>query len=112
MFERSYSIPTLFETRAAIGTAETPAEPIIDTLKKEGYKVTIFDPHVKKFSHELHSFNKVMESPYLILLTDHAKIIDLLENRDLSDKVIFDTRNALKTIKCKKKIVLGNRLKL
>ena len=28
MLERSNSIPTLFDTRAAIGTADTPAEPI------------------------------------------------------------------------------------
>ena len=91
---------------------ESPALRIIEHFEKAGSKVTAFDPHVKEYSHKgiKHKvemdINKIKISDYdLVVITTDHKVLDY-ENINEESKLIFDTRNAMKNIKNRKKIEL------
>lgn len=80
---------------------ESPALPIIEMLIKEGANLTVCDPHVKSFKVagqrlETASLTKdVLDQADLVLITtDHSEFDYEMISR--SNKVVFDTRNAMK----------------
>ena len=77
---------------------ESPALEVIAFLKEEGYRVAVYDPHVKRREYE--SWEEAVEGADLILiLTDHKEYKDM-SYREMGKKmrhaVIFDTKNMIK----------------
>ena len=86
---------------------ESPAFPIIDTLKKQGANITYYDPHIPKvtslreYPHlvDMQSISNIQkasqDSDVVLLLTDHDNLPyeDIVKNASL----IIDTRNAFAT---------------
>lgn len=77
---------------------ESPALEVIAFLKEEGYRVSVYDPHVKRREYE--SWEEAVEGADLILiLTDHKEYKDI-SYREIGKKmrhaVIFDTKNMIK----------------
>ncbi|MDQ0218438.1 nucleotide sugar dehydrogenase [Peribacillus cavernae] len=80
---------------------ESPALPIIEMLIKEGANLTICDPHVKSFKVdgkvlETSALTKEVlnEADLILITTDHSEFDYELISR--GNKVVFDTRNAMK----------------
>ncbi|CAH0344873.1 nucleotide sugar dehydrogenase [Bacillus sp. CECT 9360] len=80
---------------------ESPSLPIIETLLKEGADLTICDPHVTSFKVdgnrlETTSLTKevIDDADLILILTDHSGFDYELISK--SNKVVFDTRNAMK----------------
>jgi UDP-N-acetyl-D-mannosaminuronic acid dehydrogenase len=78
---------------------ESPAIAIIDGLKKCGYDVGIYDPHVKRFKYALSGVEEAFQgSDCAVLVTDHDEFKDLsLEDLGplMRIKQIIDTRRIL-----------------
>lgn len=77
---------------------ESPALEVIELLKEEGYRISVYDPHVKRREYE--SLDEAIEDADLILiLTDHKEYKDM-SYREIGKKmhhaVIFDTKNMIK----------------
>ncbi|WP_163099326.1 nucleotide sugar dehydrogenase [Peribacillus alkalitolerans] len=80
---------------------ESPALPIMEMLIKEGANLTICDPHVKSFRlngqvlETTGLSEQVLNDADLVLITtDHSDFdYDMISK---SNKIVFDTRNALK----------------
>jgi len=95
--------------KANVGdTRESPAIDVIRILKKKHAKVTIFDPHVSRFSIDGKEYpcidhpdaETLKKADAVLILTDHAAFNYKLiaENAD----IIIDTRNAMKGIRKRK----------
>lgn len=91
---------------------ESPALRVIELFEKADSKVTAFDPHVKEYSYkgEKHKvemdIDKIKISDYdLVVITTDHKVLDY-EKINKEAKLIFDTRNAMKNIKDRRKIEL------
>jgi UDP-N-acetyl-D-glucosamine dehydrogenase len=89
---------------------ESPALEIMETLMKQGAKVTYYDPHVpsvKTDGHNLRSApfsEKVFKnSDCVVITTDHTKVDYPFVLKH--SKLVFDTRNVLKDIKQRGNIV-------
>jgi len=80
-------------------TRETPALKFIKLAENEGYKVKVYDPHVKEFEYGILGLKEaVRDSDCMILITDHPefKEIDPKEVSGLMrNKNVVDTRNVL-----------------
>lgn len=80
---------------------ESPAMDIVDILQKEGFKLGIYDPHVRQdqVDFSLSSFEESIDGAECILiLTDHNEFKILNENLILErmlNPIIFDTKNCL-----------------
>ncbi|MEG2929606.1 MAG: nucleotide sugar dehydrogenase [Oscillospiraceae bacterium] len=89
---------------------ESPALRVIEVLKKEGANVTYFDPYVKEFSHNGTSMESIKElSKEALQAADLVMITTAHTNIDYSfvqanSKAIFDTKNAMKSIKPRENI--------
>ena len=80
-------------------TRESPAIAIIDTLEEQGYRLGIYDPHVKNFKYELSGLEEAFKgSDCAVLVTGHDqfKHLDPKElGRLMRTKQIIDTRHIL-----------------
>jgi UDP-N-acetyl-D-mannosaminuronic acid dehydrogenase len=80
-------------------TRETPALKFIKLAENEGYKVKVYDPHVKEFGYKILELEEsVRDSDCIILITDHPefKVINPKRMSALMKiKNIVDTRNIL-----------------
>jgi UDP-N-acetyl-D-mannosaminuronic acid dehydrogenase len=80
-------------------TRETPALKFIKLAENEGYKIKVYDPHVKEFEYRILGLKEaVRDSDCVILITDHPefKEIDPKEISGLMrNKNVVDTRNVL-----------------
>ena len=79
-------------------TRETPAIPFIEMCLDEGYKVKIFDPHVKDFKYKLFSIDDaVKDSDCIVIITDHDefKEINPLSLKHMRNLNVFDARNII-----------------
>ncbi|WP_210367178.1 nucleotide sugar dehydrogenase [Bacillus sp. REN3] len=89
---------------------ESPALPIIETLYNEGAELFVCDPHVKSFRscgmvmETVELTEQVLEDADLVIITTDHTAFDY-EMISKSDKVVFDTRNALKNYEKPKKYV-------
>lgn len=91
---------------------ESPALKLIDLLKNEGARVEFYDPYIPEFKYHgqiYHGIDKInsdilKEYDLVIIATAH-KSYDL-EMIQKNSKFIFDTRNAMKGIKCRSNIEL------
>ncbi len=89
---------------------ESPAFEVVKILLKEGAKVQYSDPYVPNFPINSHSLKSVKltsevlkDSDCVVVLTDHDNIdYDFIAKHS---NVIFDTRNATKNVKDKKRII-------
>lgn len=80
-------------------TRESPALEIIAELKSAGVEVSIFDPHVKHFEHELSTLEDALKnSDCVLLLSDHNEF-KYLHPRELVKllrrPLLIDTRKLL-----------------
>ncbi len=79
---------------------ESPALKIIDLIKRNpSMQMAIYDPHVKRFSHELSGFEEAFQdSDCILLAVDHAEF-KYINPRQVAkivrNKIIIDTRNGL-----------------
>jgi UDP-N-acetyl-D-mannosaminuronic acid dehydrogenase len=94
--------------KADVGdTRETPALKFIRLAEKEGYKVKIYDRHVKRedFEYPLLSLEEaVKNSDCIVVLTDHSEFKSLLPDeigKLMRTRKIVDTRNCLEHEKWK-----------
>jgi len=80
-------------------TRETPALKFIKLAENEGYRVKIYDPHVKNFEYEILDYKEAVEgSDCIVLITDHSvfkeidpeKVSKLMRRRN-----VVDSRNIL-----------------
>lgn len=80
-------------------TRETPALPLIEYAKKEGYLIRIYDPYVKNFHYPLSNINDVTTgSDCIIVLTDHLSFKQLNPksiSKNMRTQQVLDTRNIL-----------------
>ncbi|UAC49114.1 nucleotide sugar dehydrogenase [Bacillus aquiflavi] len=79
---------------------ESPALSIISNLKKKGYQLRVFDPHVKlSFEDQVDHIEKAVDSAdCLVILTDHdefSKIDFKAIKNKLRNQIIIDTHNIL-----------------
>jgi len=75
----------------------SPSIPLIELLKKSGYNIKIFDPHVNEFKYPLLDLNSSIEnSDCIVIITDHNYFKNLHPS-DIAAKMrtknIIDTRN-------------------
>jgi UDP-N-acetyl-D-mannosaminuronic acid dehydrogenase len=82
-------------------TRETPALKLIKLCEKEGWRVKIFDPRVKKFEYPLLSFEEALENSNLIIIeVDHDEFKQLdaeMIASHVTNRIILDTKNIVKT---------------
>lgn len=82
-------------------TRETPASKFVRLAEKEGYRIKIYDPHVKDVDFEyplLPLEDAVKNSDCIVVLTDHTEFKSLSPDKIgefMRTKKIFDTRNCL-----------------
>jgi UDP-N-acetyl-D-mannosaminuronic acid dehydrogenase len=80
-------------------TRETPAIKLIRLLEKEGYRVKIYDPIVKKFCYKLCSFDESINGTDMIILQVNHSEFKKLEPARLEllvkTRAILDTRNII-----------------
>jgi len=82
-------------------TRETPALKFIRLAEKEGYKVKIYDPHVKDGDFEypiLPLEDAVQDSDCIVVIADHSEFKSLSPDeigKLMRTRKIFDTRNCL-----------------
>jgi len=82
-------------------TRETPALKFIRLAEKEGYKVKIYDPHVKDGDFEypiLPLEEAVQDSDCIVVIADHSEFKSLSPDeigKLMRTRKIFDTRNCL-----------------
>ena len=80
-------------------TRETPALKFIKLADNEGYKIKVYDPHVKEFEYEIFGLeDAVRDSDCIVLITDHKgfREIDPKEiSKLMRNKNVVDTRNIL-----------------
>jgi len=80
-------------------TSETPALRFIELAEREGYRVTIHDPHVKVFEREILPLeDAIRDSDCIVLITDHLEFSQV-DPKELSQLVrnrnLVDTGNVL-----------------
>ena len=78
---------------------ESPAFDIYEMLKAERLEVVAYDPHVNKDFIEKDLTKAVSESNLVLILSDHSEFKNISDD-DLSgmkNKIIFDTKNVVKT---------------
>ena len=79
---------------------ESPAYEIIAKLKKDNYKINIWDPHVA--NDEYVDLNKATKNASLVLiLCDHNEFKNLdydLIKENMKNPIIFDTKNIIKKV--------------
>ena len=79
---------------------ESPAYEIISKLAAKGYEIAIHDPH--KDNENFVSFDKACENADLLLiLCDHDEFKKLdyeVINKNMSQKIIFDTKNIINEV--------------
>jgi UDP-N-acetyl-D-mannosaminuronic acid dehydrogenase len=84
---------------------ESPAMDVLNILQQEGYRLGIYDPHVRQeqVNFRLSSFEEaISDAECILVLTDHNEFKSLNEEKIVSlmkKPVIFDTRNCVKIIK-------------
>lgn len=91
---------------------ESPALNVIDLLVKEGADTSYYDPYIQEYKHKgsVHAGLKeltdevLQEQDIVIICTAHA-CFDYDRIQKLS-KEVFDTRNAMKDVKCRDNIEL------
>lgn len=80
-------------------TRESPAIAVIEELKKAGFRIAIYDPHVRDFGHELVSIEECFKgSDCVVILADHQefKYLNPAElGRLMRHRNVIDTRNCL-----------------
>jgi len=80
-------------------TRETPALPLIELAKKEGFIVRIYDPYVQNFQYTLSDIHEATSgSDCIIVLTDHLSFKQLnpkLISKNMRTRQVLDTRNIL-----------------
>ena len=80
-------------------TRESPAIAVIEELKKAGFRIAIYDPHVRDFEHELVSIEEAFKgSDCVVILADHQefKYLNPAElGRLMRHRTVIDTRNCL-----------------
>lgn len=89
---------------------ESPALRVIELLGEEGAEVSYYDPWIDsyKYKGEIHNGltelteKQIAESDLVLIATAHSKFDYEMINKNA--KAIFDTRNAMKDIKDRKKI--------
>lgn len=83
---------------------ESPAIAFIEMCLKEGFKVKLFDPHVKDFKYELVSIDEATKgSDCIVILTDHDEFKKINPNSlNMRNLNVFDTRNVIDPDKWKK----------
>lgn len=80
---------------------ESPAMDIVKLLINKGYRLGIYDPHVKRdqLSFELNTFDEaIKDSECILVLTDHNEFKSLDEEsilKNMIQPIIFDTRNCV-----------------
>lgn len=80
---------------------ESPAMEVLSLLQTEGYKLGIYDPHVKQdqVNFYLSSFEEALQDAACILvLTDHNEFTHLDEEailKKMKTPVVFDTKNCV-----------------
>lgn len=80
-------------------TRATPAKKFIRLAEKEGFKVKIYDPFVKKWDYPILGLEEAVErSDCIVVLTDHSEFREI-DPREFCGKMnqlnVFDTRNIL-----------------
>ena len=91
-------------------TRETPALKFIRLAEKEGYKVKIYDPHVKDGDFEypiLPLEDAVQDSDCIVVIADHSEFKSLSPDeigKLMRTRKIFDTRNCLDREKWKEAV--------
>jgi UDP-N-acetyl-D-mannosaminuronic acid dehydrogenase len=81
---------------------ESPALEVINLLLEKGYKLSIYDPHVKQeqVNFPLSTFDDAInQADCILVLSDHNEFKLLDENKILSrmrNAIIFDTKNSVK----------------
>ena len=85
-------------------TRETPAKKIIRLATNQGYEVKCYDPHVKKFDHELFELEEAVEdSDCIIIVADHKEFKEIDPNElDMKNKNVIDSRNMIEREKWEK----------
>jgi UDP-N-acetyl-D-mannosaminuronic acid dehydrogenase len=67
--------------------------------KKEGYKIKVYDPHVKRFEHQILDLEKaVKDSDCIVLIMGHdefKKIVPEKISKLMKSKNLVDTQNIL-----------------
>jgi len=77
---------------------ESPAIAIIDRLKERGYGVGTYDPHVKRFKHELSVLEEAFQaSDCAVVLVDHDEF-KYLDSDELGK--VMGTKQILDTTRC------------
>lgn len=91
---------------------ESPALRVIEELEKEGAEVTYYDPLIVEYERngiivkgETDFTKELIESADLVIVTTAHTVIDY-RFVQLHAKAIFDTKNAMKEIKCRENIEL------
>lgn len=79
---------------------ESPSFHVIDYLEKDGFDLSVYDPHIKVKSHERHtqSFDEaVNHSDMILILTNHDEFneLDPTEIQGMRTKIVFDTKNCI-----------------
>jgi len=80
---------------------ESPAMDIYEMLKAEGnYEVRAFDPHVQLDWVEADLTKAVQNSDLVLVLSDHNEFKQFVEGDldAMSEKLVFDTKNVVKTV--------------
>lgn len=91
---------------------QSPALKVIQGLEKEGCIVDYYDPYVKEYEYKgdkkesIKELNKeVLQSADLVIITTAHTNVDY-EFVQANSKFIFDTKNAMKHVKCRDNIEL------
>lgn len=92
---------------------ESPAFRVINVLRKKGAEVQFFDPYVRKYtdkegiaySGEPSLTQELLENADLTIITTAHSCVDY-EFVQKHSKAVFDTRNAMKNVKCRSNIEL------
>ena len=92
---------------------ESPAFRVINVLRKKGAEVQFFDPYVRKYtdkegiaySGEPSLTQELLENADLVIITTAHSCVDY-EFVQKHSKAVFDTRNAMKNVKCRSNIEL------
>lgn len=78
---------------------ESPAEHIINLLRKEGFlDIRVADPHVTRFQEDILPFDYVIDdASCIVIITDHKKYRESMPSDfdHMKNKVIIDTRNCI-----------------
>ncbi len=79
---------------------ESPAMDIYEILKAENkFEIVAYDPHVQNDFVEKDLHKAIKDTDLVLILSDHNEFKDLSADEycDLDDKVVFDTKNVVKT---------------